>query len=170
MNLGSLARPRSGEPGKRPDDRPVEELWAAFVVDQAANGDGGRHPRRRGASPFTLLDLDGERSLRDDGFLVRRSLVGPERLHRFSRRAALERRGAIALREQVVGRPSPGGAGPVPNEPLAIAEERVVLVLLGTPIDDRPFGLLAPLGELVEELARLLRPLGLPVPVRAGDE
>ena len=92
------------------------------------------------------------------------------RLHAADR-DRVERRVAPAVGEQVVRIVGPRRLGPVLHEPLAVAEERVRLlvdVLAGIPA--RVPLRLRPLGELLQELPAFLRVDVLAVPVRARRE
>src|SRR5207248_3718944 len=59
---------------------------------------------------------------------------------------------------------------PVANQPLPVSAQGILLPHLRAAIHDRGPRGVAPVRELVEELARLLRVLGVAVPVRARDE
>src|SRR5439155_26785040 len=77
-----------------------------------------------------------------------------------------------SLGEQLVGAGlvRERGSGPVPDEPLPVADQRVLLDHFGTPVHGALTALLSPCGQLLEELAGIPGLLRLAVPVRAGHE
>ena len=160
----------AGEPRERSNGCPVEPLRTRRVVDEPRDRDGAGSGRTLAAhAVLAFHQLHRHRTtflgLRREGELLRRI----ERRHGggdggsvrgFGRRCR-----PPSVREQRVALVTKRAPGPVADEPLAIAEERVRLRHLGVGADLRPARLGSPRRKLVEERARLLRAQALAVPV-----
>src|SRR5947208_193310 len=106
--------------------------------------------------------------------LVNGALVLSHSVHQFLQDGRillrLGSRPAPSRRKQRVGFVTKGGAGPVTDEPLAVADQGVLLRGARGPVERGHPALLGPVAQFLEERARVLLPVPLAVPVRARDD